>query len=91
MQYNIQEAISKIQSVIKNGKLKHKKIKLKTQVFDKLLSPETRELVKGADNVLKSERKAINKENREHAHDVVADTKAKLSKEIGKDLGLDMS
>ena len=88
---SIDSAISKIQAVIKGGKLKHKKIKLKTQVLDKLLSPETRKLVKGADNVFKSERKNINAGNREHAHDIVVDTKAKISKEVGRDLGMEMS
>ena len=88
---HIDSSVSKMKAIIKRGKLKHKKIKLKTQVLDKLLSPETRKLVKGADNVLKSERKNINAGNREHAHDIVADTKAKISKEVGRDLGMDMS
>ena len=41
----------------KNGKLKHKKVKLKAQVLDNILSPETKEFVKGSDNVLKTERR----------------------------------
>lgn len=88
---SIDSAISKIQSVIKNGKLKHKKVKLKAQVLNNLLQPETKELVKGADNVLKSKRKVINAENRKHAHDVIADVKAKISKEVGRDLDMRMS
>ena len=88
---HIQGSINKIQSIIKHGKLKHKKIKLKKQVFDELLSPETLKVVKGADVIHKIKRKAINKENREHAHDTIADIRAKLSKEIGRDLGMDMS
>lgn len=88
---HIDSAISKIKKVIKHGKLKHKKVKLKKEVLDKLLSPETKEFVKGADNVLKSERKAINKENRKEAHNPVADTRAKISKEVGRDLGMDMT
>lgn len=88
---NIDSAVSKMKAIIKHGKLKHKKVKLKKQVLDKLVSPEIREKIKGADNVLKNERKAINKENREHAHDVIADVRAKISKEVGRDLGMDMS
>ena len=36
-------------------------------------------------------RKKINKEIRELAHTPVADTKAKISKEVGRDLGMEMS
>ena len=88
---HIDSSVSKMKAIIKRGKLKHKKIKLKKEVLDKLVSPEIREKIKGADNVLKTERKAINKENREHAHDVIADVRAKVSKEVGRDLGMDMS
>lgn len=88
---HIDSSVSKMKAIIKHGKLKHKKVKLKKQVLDKLLSPETKKLVKGADNVLKIKRKAINAENREHAHDTIADVKAKISKEVGRDLGMDMS
>ena len=88
---HIDSAINRIEQVIKHGKLKNKKVKLKSQVFKKLLSPETLKLVKGADVVLKAKRKAINKDTRKHAHDVIADIKAKLSKEVGRDLGMDMS
>ena len=91
MSDHIQGSVDKIQRIIKHGKLKHKKVKLKKQVLDELVSPEIREKIKGADNVLKNERKAINKENREHAHDVIADVRAKLSKEVGRDLGMDMT
>ena len=88
---HIDTSVSKMKAIIKRGKLKHKKIKLKKEVLDKLVSPEIREKIKGADNVLKIERKAINKENRKHAHDVIADVRAKISKEVGKDLGMDMA
>ena len=88
---HIDSSVSKMKAIIKRGKLKHKKIKLKKEVLDKLVSPEIREKIKGADNVLKIERKAINKDNREHAHDVIADVRAKISKEVGRDLGMDMS
>lgn len=88
---HIDSAINRIEQVIKHGKLKNKKVKLKSQVFKKLLSPETLKLVKGADVVHKIKRKAINKDTRKHAHDVIADIKAKLSKEVGRDLGMDMS
>ena len=88
---HIDSAISKMKAIIKHGKLKHKKVKLKKQVLDKLVSPEIREKIKGADVVSKIKRKAINKENREHAHDAIADVRAKLSKEVGKDLGMDMT
>ena len=87
MSDNIQGTISKIEFKVKNGKLKSKKVKLKKDVMDKLVSPEIRELVKGADNVLKSERKEINKKNRKEAHNPVTDAKVKLSKEIAQDLG----
>ena len=88
---HIDSSVSKMKAIIKRGKLKHKKIKLKKEVLDKLVSPEIREKIKGADNVLKIKRKAINRENRDHAHDVIADIKAKLSKEVGRDLGMDMT
>ena len=88
---HIDSSVSKMKARIKRGKLKHKKIKLKKEVLDELVSPEIREKIKGADNVLKIERKAINKDNREHAHDVIADVRAKISKEVGRDLGMDMS
>ena len=57
MAKHIQGSINKIQSIIKHGKLKHKKIKLKKQVFDELLSPETLKVVKGADVIHKIKRK----------------------------------
>ena len=88
---HIDSAINKIQQTIKNGKLKNKKVKLKTQVFKNQLSPETLKLIKGADVVNKAKRRAINKETRKHAHDVISDIKAKISKEVGRDLGMDMS
>lgn len=88
---HIDSSVSKMKAIIKRGKLKHKKIKLKKEVLDKLVSPEIREKIKGADNVLKIKRKAINAENREHAHDVLADVRADLSKGVGTDLGMDMT
>ena len=88
---HIDSSVSKMKAIIKRGKLKHKKIKLKKEVLDKLVSPEIREKIKGADNVLKIERKAINKDNREHAHDVSADVRADLSKSVRKDLGMDIT
>ena len=88
---HIDSSVSKMKAIIKRGKLKYKKVKLKKQVLDDLLSSETKKLVKGADNVLKIKRKAINKDNREHAHDVIADVRADLSKEVGGDLGMDMT
>ena len=88
---HIDSAINRIKQVIENGVLKNKKVKLRTQVFKNQLSPETLKLVKGADVVNKAKRRAINKDTRKHAHDVIADVKAKLSKEVGRDLGMDMS
>lgn len=88
---HIDSAITKIDFVVKHGKLKGKKVKLKQQVLAKQVSPETLKLIKGADNVRKIVRKSINKENRKHAHDVIADVRAKISKEVGRDLGMDMS
>ena len=88
---HIDSAITKIDFVVKHGKLKGKKVKLKQQVLAKQVSPETLKLIKGADNVRKIVRKSINKENRKHAHDVIADVRAKISKEVGRDLGMNMS
>lgn len=88
---HIDTSVSKMKAIIKHGKLKHKKIKLKSQIFQKLLSPEILKLVKGADVVRKAKRKAINKDSRKHAHDVIADVRAKISKEVGRDLGMDMT
>ena len=62
---HIDSSVSKMKAIIKRGKLKHKKIKIKKEVLDKLVSPEIREKIKGADNVLKIERKAINKDKAE--------------------------
>lgn len=91
MTEKVDGALLRIESKIKHGKVKRKGAKLKSEVLNKILDPEIKDLVKGGDNVNKMERKEINKENRKHAHDVVADAKAELSKEVGRDLGLKMS
>lgn len=91
MAKNIQGSINKLKETIKNGVLKITKKKLKTDVLDRHLSPDVRKNVKGADVVSKVERNTVNSENRKHAHDVVADAKAELSKDVGRDLGMNMS
>lgn len=91
MSDHIEGSINKIKGIIKHGKFKFKKKKLKAEVLDKMLDPEIKEIIKGSDNVLKIKRKAINKENRKKAHNIIADVKAKISKEVGRDLGMDMS
>ena len=94
MQNNIQGAISKAEFKIKNGKLKIKKVKLKSDVADKIDELSAKVM---NDTVPVQVRKKINKEVRDDinpakgAHNIVADTKAKISKEIGRDLGMDMS
>ncbi len=94
MQDNIQGAISKAEFKIKNGKLKIKKVKLKSDVannIDKLSAKVMN------DTVPVQVRKKINKETRkdynpaEGAHNPVADMKAKISKEVGQDMGMDMT
>lgn len=94
MQDNITGAISKAEFKIKNGKLKIKKVKLKSDVsnnVDKVVAKVMN------DTVPVEARKKINKEVRDDinpakgAHNSVADTKAKISKEVGTDLGLDMT
>lgn len=94
MQDNIQGAISKAEFKIKNGKLKIKKVKLKSDVADNI-DKLTANVMN--DTVPVEVRKKINKEVRKDinpakgAHNIVADTKAKVSKEVGKDLGMDMT
>ena len=91
MSDNIDGAINKIETIIKHGKPILKKRKLKAEVLNKIIDPEIKDMIQGADNVLKVKRKVINKENRKNAHNIVADTRAKISKEVGNDLGLDMN
>ena len=94
MQDNIQGAISKVEYKIKNGKLKIKKVKLKSDVAQKV--DKTVEKIMN-DTVPVQVRKKINKEVRDDinpakgAHNPVSDMKAKISKDIGRDLGMDMS
>ena len=94
MQDNIQGAISKAEFKIKNGKLKIKKVKLKSDVannIDKLSAKVMN------DTVPVQVRKKINKEVRKDinpakgAHNPVSDMKAELSKEVGQDLDLKMT
>ena len=82
---HIEDAIHKIKNVIKNGKLKHKKIKLKTDVAKKV-DKEVSQILN--DNVPRAERDKICKDARKEAHSVAADTKKKLSDEVRNDLGL---
>ena len=91
MTEKVDGAILRIESKIKRGKIKRKGAKLKSEVLKDLLDPEIKELVKGGDNINKIERKEINKENRKHAHDVVADARADMSKSVAQDLGLKIS
>lgn len=91
MAEHVDGTINKIEAKIKNGVLKHKKVKTKRDTFDNILDPEIKRIVKGADVINKSERKQINKQSRKEAQSPVARVKRKISKEIGRDLGLDMS
>ena len=91
MAERIQGTINKIETKIKNGVLKYKRVKTKRDTFDNFLDPEIKDLVKGADVINKSEREQIDKEARKKAQSPVAKVKRKISKEIGRDLGLKMS
>ena len=82
---HIEDAIHRIKDVIKNGKFKHKKIKLKTDVAQNV-DKEVADILN--DNVSRSERDKICKDARKEAHSIVADTKKKLSDEMRKDLGV---
>ena len=82
---HIEDAIHKIKNVIKNGKLKHKKIKLKTDVAKKV-AKEVSDILN--DNVTRAERDKICRNARKKAHKYVADVKKDVSDEIRKDLGL---
>ena len=81
----VSDAIHRIKNVIKNGKLKHKKIKLKTDVA-KNVEKEVAKVLN--DNITSIERDKICKNARKEAHSIVADTKKKLSDEVRDDLGL---
>ena len=91
MAERIQGTINKIETKIKNGVLKHKKVKTKRDTFDNILDPEIKRIVKGADVINKSERKQIDKEARKKAQSPIVKVKRKISKEVGRDLGLKMS
>lgn len=91
MAKHIQGTIIGIESKIKNGVLKHKKIKTKKATFDNFLDPEIKDLVKGADVINKSEREQIDKKARKATQNPIVKVKRKISKEIGRDLGLNMS
>jgi hypothetical protein len=82
---HISDAIHRIKGTIKNGKFKHKKIKLKTDVAQKV-DKEVADVLN--DNISRIERDKICKTARKEAHLPVADTKKKVSDEVRKDLGL---
>ena len=94
MQDNITGAISKAEFKINHGKLKVKKVKLKSGVAEKIDKLSAKVM---NDTVPVEVRKKINKEVRKDinpakgAHNPVSDMKAKISKEVGKDMGMDMS
>lgn len=83
---HIEDAIYKIKNIIKNGKLKHKKIKLKTDVA-KNVEREVAKILN--DNIPSVQRDKICKDARKEAHKPVADAKKELSDSVRKDLGLD--
>lgn len=91
---NIQGAISRIEFKIKNGKLKTKKVKAKSDVAEKIDKTVAKVM---NDTIPVEVRKKINKEVRKDinpakgAHNPVADMKAELSKEVGKDMGMNMT
>ena len=88
----ITDAIHKIKEKVKNGKYRHKKVKIKTTA-SKGLSKEAARKVN--DNITNIERKEICKTARNDinpakgAHNPVADMKREVSNEVRKDLGLD--
>ena len=94
MQENTTGAISKAEFKIKNGKLKIKKVKLKSDVADNIDKISAKVM---NDTVPVEVRKKINKEVRDDmnpakgAHNPVSDMKAKISKEVGRDMGMNMS
>ena len=82
---HIEDAIHRIKGTIKNGKFKHKKVKLKTDVA-KSIDKEVSDILN--DNVSRMERDKICRDARKEAHSPVADVKKKVSDEVRKDLGL---
>ena len=82
---HISDAIHRIKNVIKNGKLKHKKVKLKTDVAQKV-DKEVSKIMN--DNIPTIDRDKICRNARKEAHKPVADAKKELSDSIRKDLGL---
>lgn len=94
MSDNIKGAISRIEFKINHGKLKTKKVKAKSDVAEKIDKMVAKVM---NDTVPVEVRKKINKETRKDfnpadgAHNPVADMKAKISKEVGQDMGLKMT
>ena len=86
MAEHIEDAIHRIKNVIKNGKLKHKKVKLKTDVAQKVEKEVARIM---NDNIPTIDRNKICRDARKEAHKPVADAKKELSDSVRKDLGLD--
>ena len=82
---HIEDSIHRIKNTIKNGKLKLKKIKQKTDVAKNVRREVARIL---NDNVTKVERNEICRNARKEAHKPVADDKRDLSNEVRKDLCL---
>ena len=82
---NISDAIHRIRNVVKNGKLKHKKIKLKTDVAKKV-AKEVSDVLN--DNISRIDRDKICRDARKEAHKPVADMKRDVSNEVRKDLGI---
>lgn len=83
---HIEDAIHRIKGTIKNGKFKHKKIKLKTDVA-KNVDKEVSDILN--DNISRIERDKICRDARKAAHSPVADVRKKVSDEVRKDLELD--
>ena len=82
---HISDAIHRIKRTIKNGKLKHKKVKLKTDVAQKVEKEVARIM---NDNIPTIDRNKICRDARKEAHKPVADAKKELSDSVRKDLGL---
>lgn len=83
---NISDAIHRIKRTIKNGKLKHKKVKLKTDVAKKV-AKEVSDVLN--DNISRIDRDKICRDARKEAHKPVADMKRDVSNEVRKDIGID--
>ena len=88
MAEHTEDAIVRIEAKIKHGKLKHKGVKAKTDV-SKDFEKETAKLLN--DNIGKFQREKILKDSRKKAQSPIAKVKRKISKEVGRDLGLNMS